>query len=71
MSDTANPANLASAPLSGAKEFDARLRRTDENRWLATRYGLPAVGYYLCVAGTVTLVALLLLGRPAKTRSGR
>jgi phytoene synthase len=38
MSDTANPANLASAPLSGAKEFDARLRRTDENRWLATRY---------------------------------
>jgi phytoene synthase len=33
MSDTANPANLASA-----EEFDARLKRTDEDRWLATRY---------------------------------
>jgi metabolite-proton symporter len=31
--------------------------------WLATRYGLPAVGYYLCAAGLLTLVALLLLGR--------
>lgn len=38
MSDTSNPANLASAPLAGAAEFDARLQRTDENRWLATRY---------------------------------
>ena len=33
MSDTANPANLASS-----EEFDARLKRTDELRWLATRY---------------------------------
>jgi hypothetical protein len=33
MSDTSNPGNLASAA-----EFDARLKRTDENRWLATRY---------------------------------
>ena len=38
MSDTANPTNLASAPLSGASDFDARLKRTDEDRWLATRY---------------------------------
>ncbi len=38
MSDTANPPNLASAPLSGAGDFDARLKRTDEDRWLATRY---------------------------------
>lgn len=33
MSDTANPPNLASAD-----DFDARLKRTDEDRWLATRY---------------------------------
>lgn len=33
MSDTANPANLASID-----DFDARLKRTDEDRWLATRY---------------------------------
>ena len=33
MSDTANPAKLASSA-----EFDARLKRTDEDRWLATRY---------------------------------
>ncbi len=33
MSDTSNPANLASA-----EDFDARLKRTDEDRWLATRY---------------------------------
>lgn len=33
MSDTANPPNLASAA-----EFDARLKRTDEDRWLAIRY---------------------------------
>jgi phytoene synthase len=38
MSDTANPAKVASAPLVGAREFDARLKRTDEDRWLATRY---------------------------------
>jgi hypothetical protein len=38
MSDTANPANLASAD-----EFDARLKRTDEDRWLASRYAaVPA-----------------------------
>ena len=33
MSDTANPPALASAD-----DFDARLKRTDEDRWLATRY---------------------------------
>jgi phytoene synthase len=38
MSDTANPPNLASAALSGLGDFDARLKRTDEDRWLATRY---------------------------------
>jgi 15-cis-phytoene synthase len=38
MSDTANPGNLASAALAGSGEFDARLKRMDENRWLATRY---------------------------------
>ena len=37
MSDTANPANLASS-----EEFDARLKRTDEDRWLATRYAPQA-----------------------------
>lgn len=42
MSDTSNPTNLASAPLAGAAEFDARLQRTDEDRWLATRYAAPA-----------------------------
>ncbi|MGC4028644.1 MAG: MFS transporter [Steroidobacteraceae bacterium] len=31
--------------------------------WLATRFGLPAVGYYLMAAGLVTLVALLMLPR--------
>jgi phytoene synthase len=36
MSDTSNPGNLASAA-----EFDDRLKRTDENRWLATRYAPP------------------------------
>ena len=36
MSDTSNPGNLASAA-----EFDGRLKRTDENRWLATRYAPP------------------------------
>lgn len=42
MSDTANPVKLASAPLAGAAEFDARLKRTDEDRWLATRYAPDA-----------------------------
>ncbi|MEQ1781054.1 MAG: squalene/phytoene synthase family protein [Hyphomonadaceae bacterium] len=37
MSDTANPPKLASAA-----EFDARLKRADEDRWLASRYA-PAV----------------------------
>ena len=36
MSDTSNPGNLASAA-----EFDARLKRADENRWLAARYAPP------------------------------
>ncbi|MDP3739056.1 MAG: hypothetical protein Q8R02_16805 [Hyphomonadaceae bacterium] len=44
MSDTANPAKLASS-----EELDARLKRTDENRWLATRYA-PAAGRELLVA---------------------
>jgi phytoene synthase len=44
MSDTANPGKLASAA-----EFDARLKRTDENRWLATRYA-PEAGRELLVA---------------------
>jgi MFS family permease len=34
-------------------------------RWLATQYGLPAVGYYLSAAGLLTLLALLLLSRGA------
>jgi hypothetical protein len=38
MSDTANPAKLASAA-----ELDARLKRTDEDRWLATRYAPDGV----------------------------
>ena len=41
MSDTSNPGNLASSPIADAAEFDARLKRTDENRWLATRYAPP------------------------------
>jgi len=44
MSDTANPANLASTD-----DFDARLKRTDEDRWLATRYA-PKAGRELLVA---------------------
>lgn len=36
MSDTANPPKLASAA-----EFDARLKRSDEDRWLASRYAPP------------------------------
>lgn len=31
--------------------------------WLADRYGLASVGYYLAAAGTLTLIALLLLMR--------
>jgi metabolite-proton symporter len=31
--------------------------------WLAGNYGIAAVGYYLCGAGTVSLVALLLINR--------
>ena len=37
MSDTANPPKLASSA-----EFDARLKRTDEDRWLASRYAPAA-----------------------------
>jgi hypothetical protein len=37
--------------------------------WLATRYGLAAVGGFICVAGVATLVALLLL-RGAPTSKG-
>lgn len=37
MSDTANPPKLASAA-----EFDARLKRSDEDRWLASRYAPTA-----------------------------
>ena len=49
MSDTPSPANLASAPLSETGDFDARLKRTDENRWLATRYA-PETSRRLLVA---------------------
>ena len=49
MSDTSNKANLASAPLAGVEEFDDRLKRTDEDRWLATRYA-PAEGRERLVA---------------------
>jgi phytoene synthase len=48
MSDTPNPGNLASA-----SDFDTRLKRTDENRWLATRYAPQA--------GRERLVAIYLL----------
>jgi len=34
--------------------------------WLAGRFGLVAVGYYLCLAAAVTIVALLALGRPVR-----
>lgn len=44
MSDTANPASLASQ-----KDLDDRLKRTDENRWLASRYA-PEAGRELLVA---------------------
>ena len=55
MSDTSNPTNLASAPLGEVAEFDARLQRTDEDRWLATRYAAPA--------GRELLVAIYLLNQ--------
>lgn len=48
MSDTANEGKLASAPTTSG-EFDARLKRADENRWLATRYA-PAAGRERLVA---------------------
>jgi hypothetical protein len=38
--------------------------------WLAGRYGLAFVGYYLSVAGALTLLALLLIG-PATHASPR
>jgi phytoene synthase len=41
MSDTSNPGNLASSPIADAAEFDVRLKRADEDRWLATRYAPP------------------------------
>ena len=50
MSDTANPPSLASV-----KEFDDRLKRTDEDRWLATRYA--------DVEGRERLVAIYLLNQ--------
>jgi len=55
MSDTANPASLASAPLAGPGEFDDRLKRTDEDRWLASRYAERA--------GRELLVAVYLLNQ--------
>lgn len=55
MSDTANPASLASAPLARPGEFDDRLKRTDEDRWLASRYA--------DVAGREKLVAIYLLNQ--------
>lgn len=50
MSDTANPPSLAST-----EDFDARLKRTDEDRWLATRYAPRE--------GRERLVALYLLNQ--------
>jgi phytoene synthase len=61
MSDTANPANLASG-LIPAAEFDARLKRTDENRWLASRYAPPA--------GRERLVAVYLLNQELQRTLG-
>ncbi len=39
--------------------------------WLAERYGLASVGYYLSAAGVLTLLALLLIGEPATQASPR
>jgi metabolite-proton symporter len=36
--------------------------------WLAQRYGIASVGYYLSVAGAVTLIALLLIARRERAR---
>jgi metabolite-proton symporter len=36
-------------------------------KWLADHRGLPAVGYYLCIAALMTLIALLLVGRTGMT----
>jgi MFS family permease len=38
--------------------------------WLAERFGLVAVGFYLCLTAVVTILALLAMGRPARL-SGR
>ena len=61
MSDTANTGNLASG-LTPPAEFDARLKRTDENRWLASRYA-PAVD-------RERLVAVYLLNRELQKALG-
>lgn len=53
MSDMANPASSASAPLTDAASLDERLKRTDELRWLSSRYAPNAA--------RETLVALHLL----------
>lgn len=53
MSDTPNPATIASSSLASPAEFDGRLKRTDENRWLASRYAPQA--------GRERLVAVALL----------
>lgn len=37
--------------------------------WLAVHYGIASVGYYLTAAGTLTLAALLLLGRRRMERA--
>jgi len=42
--------------------------------WLAVRYGIASVGYYLSAAGLLTLISLLRLGSPSRfpaTRSAR
>jgi len=39
--------------------------------WLAERYGIAAVGYYLCTAGLLTLVALLLLWKQRSSHAAR
>jgi phytoene synthase len=61
MSDTANPANVASGLVSAA-EFDARLKRADEARWLASRYAPQA--------GRERLVAVYLLNQELQRALG-
>jgi hypothetical protein len=39
--------------------------------WLATHYGLRYVGYYLSAAAVLSLVALLMIGKPAPARPAR